>query len=192
MAENESLDLRHPGGQRWNHVFDAVRKKQVPKEVARIAARKLPAALRKAFKEFAEHGASFERFLAARDDPNALERYVRECQGHPYAHLFAQTAAMKSASTNQDLIRSYISGIFEQLRDQISQYAVGTAMWRGFPEIKEYLREVQRHLEPEMARIATKLAENPNWRPTCSRSKKGDKTDPTRAMLDMSLLGPRK
>jgi hypothetical protein len=66
MAENESLDLGNPGGQRWNQFHDAVRKGNPPENAAEIVQRKLPAALRKAFKEFVEHGVSFDQLMAAR------------------------------------------------------------------------------------------------------------------------------
>jgi hypothetical protein len=60
MAENESLDLRNPGGKRWIDVVDGVKKKQSPEIVAHKASRKLIAALRKAFKEFLDAGVTFE------------------------------------------------------------------------------------------------------------------------------------
>lgn len=69
MAENESLDLGKPGGQRWIHVFDAVKKQQSSEIVAHRASRKLPQALRKAFKEFAEAGVTFGQLLQSRNDP---------------------------------------------------------------------------------------------------------------------------
>src|SRR5262245_11123447 len=104
MAENESLDLANPGGQRWNQFHDAVRKGSSSENAAEIARRKLPAALRKAFKEFVENGVSFDQLLAARHDPKALARLVRKCDGHEYAHLFAETAGSESATSNYDLI----------------------------------------------------------------------------------------
>lgn len=45
MAENESLDLDQPGGQRWKYVLDAVRKRKSPEEIAHQVKLKLPQAL---------------------------------------------------------------------------------------------------------------------------------------------------
>ena len=77
MAENESLDRGNPGGQRWHQVHDAVRKGQSSEEIAKIAKRKLPAAFRKAFREFAELGVPFGQLVAARHDLKQLARLVR-------------------------------------------------------------------------------------------------------------------
>ena len=60
MAENESLDLGQPGGQRWRHVFDAVRKRKSSADIARQVELKMPKALSKALKEFAECGVPFD------------------------------------------------------------------------------------------------------------------------------------
>jgi len=63
MAENESLDLGQPGGQRWKYVLDAVRKRKSPEEIAHQVKLKLPQALSKAHKEFAESGVPLTEFL---------------------------------------------------------------------------------------------------------------------------------
>jgi hypothetical protein len=189
MAENESLDLGNPGGQRWSHVHDAVRKGQSAEDVAKVAKRKLPAALRKAFKEFADLGVPFEQFLANRHDNKTLGRLVRKCQGHEYAHLFAETAAMEAAGDDRQVIGSYLDGMVERVNEQIAQDVAGSAHWPSFPKIREFLKEVRQHLGPDMQRIAGKLARDPTWNPTISRGKKGEKANPTKEMLNVSLLG---
>jgi hypothetical protein len=85
MAENESLDLAKPGGQRWMHLLDAVRKKKTPSEIARQVELKLPQSLRKAFKEFAEQGVTLDDLISSHDDPAAPSRLVRKCEGHEFA-----------------------------------------------------------------------------------------------------------
>lgn len=189
MAENESLDLGNPGGQRWNQFHDAVRKGNPPENAAEIAQRKLPAALRKAFKEFVEHGVSFDQLLAARHDPKALAKLVRKCDGHEYAHLFADTAASERTSSNDDLVRSFLNGIVERICDQISQSVVGSAIWQSIPKVRDYLRDVRKHWEPDIQRIAKKLAKDPTWNPTRGSRKKAEKSDDTQQLLGMSLMG---
>ncbi len=192
MAENESLDLGNPGAQRWKQVHDAVRKGQPVENVANKVERTLPAALRKAFKEFAEKGVSFKEFLANRDDPGALLRLVRKCQGHEYAHLFVETTAAEPASDDRRLVAAYLDGIIERVTDQIAQTVAGTRQWPSFPDIRHYLGQVKQQVQPDVQRIADKLADDPTSKPTARRSKKGERTDPTKEMMDMSLLGMTK
>lgn len=192
MAENESLDLGNPGAQRWNQVHDAVRKGQPIEDVAKKVRRKLPAALRKAFKEFAEKGVSFEDFLANRHERRALRGLVRRCQGHEYAHLFLETATAEAGGDDRHVVAAYLDGIVERVTDQIAQTVAGTPQWPSFPDIRQYLGQVKQEVQSDLRRIADKLAHDPTWRPTASRSKKGERTDPTKEMMDMSLLGMTK
>ena len=189
MAENESLDLGNPGAQRWNQVHDAVRKGQPVEDVAKKVRRKLPAALRKAFKEFAEKDVSLEDFLANRHDPRALRGFVRKCQGHEYAHLFLETAAAEAGGDDEHVIAAYLDGIIERVTDQIAQSVAGTSQWPSFHDIRHHLGQVKQQVQPEVQRIADKLGHDPTWKPTASRSRKGERTDPTKEMMDMSLLG---
>lgn len=192
MAENESLDLCDPGGQRWNHVHDAVRKGLPAEEVARIASRKLPRALAKTFKELVEAGVSFGDFLRSRGNSEALERLVRKAKGHQYAHLFAETAKMESAGDDRQLITSYLDGIVERVSDQIVQAVGGSARWPSYPEVREFLGDVRRHMDEDMHRIATKLAKNPTWLPTIGRKSKGNAPTLTHELIGVSLLGRTK
>jgi hypothetical protein len=192
MAENESLDLGKPGGQRWIDVVDAVKKQQSPEMVAHKASRKLPKALRKAFKEFAEAGVSFEEFLRNRNDPKALARLVRKCQGHEYAHLFAETAAAEADADNCQLIGAFSNGIVDRVTDQIIQELAGGTVWPDLPSIRRFFSQVRRCLEPDIQRIAKKLADDPSWSPTVRRGKKDGVANPTQDLLTVSLLGMTK
>jgi hypothetical protein len=192
MAENESLDLCDPGGQRWNHVHDAVRKGLSAEQVARIARRKLPRALAKAFKEFIEAGVPFDELLQNRHDCKTLDRLVRKAKGHQYAHLFAETAKMEAAGDDRQLIGSYLDGIVERVSDQIVQAVGGSARWPNYPGVREFLGDVRRYMADDMRRIATKLAKDPKWLPTIGRESKGDAPTPTHELLSMSMLGNAK
>ena len=190
MAENESLDLRLPGGQRWIHVLDAVKKKQSPEEVAHKASRKLPSALRKAFKEFAELGVSFADFADNRHDAKALARLVRKCQGHEYAHLFAETAAADANLDSRHMLHSFLNGIVDRVADQITQDVAGSEKWPDFVSIHDLFSKVRICLEPDLQRIAKKLAADPTWSPTILRRKQTEEAiNPTEELLSMSLLG---
>jgi hypothetical protein len=188
MAENESLDLGKPGGQRWIHVLDAVKKRQSPEIVAHKASRKLPQALRKAFKEFAELGVSFEQFLQNRNDPKALARLTRKCQGHEFAHLFAETAAAEINADNRQLIGSFLNGIVDRVTDQIVQEVVGKS-WPDLISVRDLFSQMRRCMEPDIQRIAKKLDHDPSWLPTVRSRKKDDVENPTQDLLTVSLLG---
>ncbi|MEX2173909.1 MAG: hypothetical protein WD872_06070 [Pirellulaceae bacterium] len=192
MAENESLDLGNPGGQRWNQFHDAVRKGKSSRTAAEIAQRKLPAALRKAFKELVESGVPFDRFIAARHDLKALARLVRQCDGHEYAHLFAEVARAAPISSGEELVRSFVSGIVERISDQVLQSVVDSPNWQSIRKLTDYLREVRNHLDGEIQRISEKLAKDPTWNPTRRRRKKAEKSEDTKQLLGMSIMGMTK
>lgn len=189
MAENESLDLGNPGGQRWNQFLDAVRKGFTPEKAAEIAQRKLPRALRKAFGELAECGAPFHQFLAARNDSRLLEQLVRRCNGHEYAHLFADTARAEPGSSNESLIFSFLSAIVERVSDQACQPVTGSPNVLSLTMALGYQKQVQRSLQPEYQRISEKLAANPYWNPTRRSRTKIEKADATKQLLSMSIIG---
>lgn len=76
IAENESLDLGQPGGQRWKHVLDAVRRRSSVEDIAGQIELKLPKALRKAHKELAESGVTFGELMAQHDWQSRDEFYA--------------------------------------------------------------------------------------------------------------------
>jgi hypothetical protein len=190
MAENESLDLREPGGQRWRHVQDAISKQQSPEVVAHKVTLKLPQALRKAVKEFIEAGVPFSEFLENRRDPKALERLVRKCQGHDYAHLLAETAAVESAADDCQFISSFVIGVLDRVTNQVAHNLVGTSAWPDAVGLRDFFAQVQPLVGKDVQRIAAKLAADPSWLPTVKRSPKGAAKNPTKELLSVSLLGP--
>lgn len=188
MAENESLDLGNPGGQRWHHVYDAVRKRQSPEDVAHKMSRKLPAALRKAFKEFAEMGVTVEMLLRSRHDAKSLDRLVRKCQGHEYAHLFTETAAADTSGDDRQLVNGFLNAVLDRVTDQMIQGVVGTE-WPDFGSVRHFFSQVREKLNADLQCIATKLSRNPNWNPTVRNRKKEDAVSVNKDLLNMSMLG---
>jgi len=189
MAENESLDLGDPGGQRWRHVHDAVRKKQSPEEVAHKVTRKLPQALRKAFKEFIEAGVTVEQLLENRHNPKAMAQLVRKCQGHDYAHLLAETAAVETNADDRQFFMSFATGVVERVFDQITQDVAGCTAWPSITGVREFIARVQPLIDGDVKRIAAKLASDPTWLPTVKSKAKGEAVNPTKELLTMSLIG---
>lgn len=190
MAENESLDLGQPGAQRWKHVLDAVRKKKSPLDIARQVELKLPKALSKAHKEFAECGVPFDEFMANRDDPKALKRLVRKCDGHEFANLFEQTAAISGGENDRLLLGSYLEGVLDRVADQITHKVVG-AEYQSIDEVKAVLGEARKMVKPDMDRIARKLDENHGWNPTTKPRNQEQKSEEAQSLMRVSLLGDR-
>jgi hypothetical protein len=87
MAENESLDLNSPCGQRWNLVRDMIRKGDSCSEILEVTRAILRRAVRKVLVEFQVYGVTTADFLAARNDPKVLRNLLRKTKGHPYAEL---------------------------------------------------------------------------------------------------------
>ncbi|MEX2306159.1 MAG: hypothetical protein WD738_01110 [Pirellulales bacterium] len=188
MAENESLDLQQPGGRRWMHVHDAVRKQKPPEEIAAKIKKRLPRALRKAFKEWGELGVTFKDFLLSRSDDNRLNYFVRQCERHDYAHLFTLTARSYQSANNEQLIRLFLDGILESVFDQITQDVVGREPWSDVATIQAMLERTQRKVSSDVNRIAQKLAADPTWLPTVARRKAESITE-TESLLTTSMLG---
>lgn len=191
MAENESLDLGDPGGQRWRHVLDAVRKRKSAKDVAHQVQLKLPKALRKAFKEFTESGVALEQFLKGRNDQTALRQLVRKCDGHEYANLFVETAAISMGKSDQQLFVSYLNGVLDRIADQIIHKVVGNE-WQTISETQKLFRDVREIVKPDVERIAKGLAESPNRNPTTRPKLKGTKEEQTKDLLRVSMLGDKR
>jgi hypothetical protein len=191
MAENESLDLSDPGGQRWRHVLDAVRKRKTPEEIARQVQLKLPKSLRKAFKEFLEKGVSFEQMLASRSDQKTLQQLARKCGSHEYANLFAETAAISVGKSDYELMTSYLNGVVGRFVDQITHRVVGRE-WASIPDVQAMFRDVQRITRSDTQRLAEKLSKDPTWNPTVKPRKKQDKAAATKDLLGVSMLGDKR
>ncbi len=190
MAENESLDLTDPGGQRWRHVLDAVKKRKTPAEIARQVELKLPKSLRKAFKEFLEKGVSLEQLLANRNDPKVLQKLARKCGSHEYANLFAETAAISVGKSDSQLLTSYFDGVVDRFVDQITHRVVGRE-WGSIPDVQAMFRDVRRIVRPDIQRLADNLAKNPEWSPTVKPRSKQEKSAATKDLLQVSLLGDK-
>jgi hypothetical protein len=193
MAENESLDLGGAYSQRWDKPLHTIRKGASCSEVAAIVRKALYGGIKKARKQFQEHGAPLADFLAARASRPQLRQLVRQTHGHHYAQLFEESAHVGGPSS-EDCIRGWAEAILDRVIDQIALRVAGSENWPTFRDVKEFTDDVRRAVSNDVERIATKLAEDPNCR-LMPRRQKVTKPSPaslTDEMLGMSRLGGRK
>ncbi len=187
--ENESLDLREPGGQRWKHFLAAVRDKKPVSDVVRQLELKLPKSLRKAMTEFGENGVQFSDFLESRNDHQRLKELVRKCEGHDYAKLLADTCVVNPDKSDLDLAKQYANSVVDRIQARV-QHEVLDNEWKGLDQLNRHLGEVRDAFENEIHRIASSLVNN--RLPTVRKSDKQQKDKDAKALLGTSLLGRSK
>ncbi len=188
MAENESLDIGHPRGQRWAVVCDAVRKGKPADKVAKQVHRKVTQGLRKALKQLAEKGVSLEVLLAHRNSPSSLRELLKRSEGHDYANLFLQAALAEKGRDTEAVLNSFVGGSWDIVSDQIAQAVSGSERWASVADLQRYLDEVRHQVEPNLHQIARRLANDPSSMPTCRPLRGSEKVDATAEMMEMSLL----
>jgi len=75
-------------GRRFRHL----RNGDPPEKVAPKVSKALYGGVRKALKQFREHGVTLAELLNARDSRPRLRRLVRQIEGQQYAQIFESTA----------------------------------------------------------------------------------------------------
>jgi len=192
MAENESLDLGTSYAKRWETAFNAVLNGEPCEKVVPKFCKALYGGLRKALKQFQEHGVSLSELLDARDSRQRLRQLIRQLEGHQYAHLF-ESAALASGTAAEDYLRGWVDSVLDKVFDQVKLRVAGRDDSPTFYELKEVADKVRESLAPDVERIADNLAKNPDWRPQVKGGKtKSEKAvSPTEELLSMSLLGGR-
>lgn len=121
--------------------------------------------------------------------PKALARMTRKCQGHEYAHLFAETAAAEANGDDRQLITCFLNGIVARVTDQIIQQVAGSTAWPDLISIRDFFSKVHHCLDSDIQRVAQKLADDPDWSPTVRSRKKDEAANPTQELLSVSLIG---
>lgn len=187
--ENESLDLREPGGQRWKYFLSAVRERKPVEDVVRQLELKLPKALRKAIGEFGENGVQFSDFLANRNDPEKLKELVKMCNGHEYAKLMADTCAAFPNKSDLDLAKQYANSIVDRFQDQVRHEVLGNE-WSDLDQLDKHLGQARSAFEKDVNRIASSLVKDRP--PTVRKSDKKQKEQDVKNLLGTSLLGRSK
>jgi hypothetical protein len=187
--ENESLDLREPGGQRWKGFLSAVRERKPVEDVVRQLELKLPKAMRKAIGEFRESGVQFSDFLASRNDPKKLKAIVKICDGHEYAKQMADTCAAFPNQSDLDLAKQYVNSILDRFQHQVRHEVLGNG-WSDLEQLDEYLGQARSEFEKDVHRIASSLVKDRP--PTVRKSDKRQKEKDVKTLLGTSLLGRSK
>lgn len=186
VAENESLDLGSPNARRWDEIFNGIRNGTPWEKIAPKVSKKLHDALRKVFKQLAKKGVPFEQLLAARESPGALNQLVKKTSNHPFGILFRDVCFSENGKDAPGILNSFVWAIWETISDQI-EHRLASAE-RTLVDLQIAVNEINQLIEPDVNRLAQKLAENPAQVPA-RVGKKGSKVDPTTEMLPMSLLG---
>jgi len=189
VAENESLDLGSPIARRWDEVFNEIRNGKPWEKIAPKVSKKLHDALRKFFKQLAKKGVPFEQLLAARESAGALNHLIKKTGNHPFAVLFREVCFSENSKDAPGVLNSFAWAIWETISDQF-EHRLASAD-RTFVDLQIAVNEINQLIEPDVNRLAQKLAENPAQVPA-RVGKKGNKVDPTTEMLPMSLLEMQK
>ena len=188
MAENESLDLDDPYGRRWDIVFRSIRKDEPFEKVVQRVRRALYRGLRNALKQVAEYGITLKMLVENRSSPLALRQFARKTLGHDYVHLFGQVASASSHLDTEGLLRAFVGAIWEAAGDRIACKVVTSDGPTSFNGMRDYLARVAEQVEPDVDRIARKLAEDPSWKLRMPAGTNDQQADSTPEMLSMSLL----
>ncbi len=190
MAENESLDLGSSYAKRWDAAFTAAQNGDPCEKVAPKVSKALYDGVRKALKQFQEHGITLSDLLDARDSRQRLRQLIRQIGGHQYAQLF-ESAAHASGPTAKDCVQGWVEAILDKVFDQICLRITETDESRTFFDLKELADTVRDAVAGDVEHLATTLANNPDWRPQrkSGKAKSADATSPTEELMGMSLLG---
>jgi hypothetical protein len=186
MAENESLDL--DSSPRMRVVFNAFHKGASGQKVVAKLENALIGGLRKALKQFKQKGVLLGDLLKSRDSPQALSDLVRKTEGHDYARLFADAAAI-SAPTDTDCLAGWINAVLDKMTDQICHRVAGSENWPTIDDVQAFIGDVREKLTPVVDRLVTKLADDPTWQPKRAPTKGQGSVDGTAELMGLSLLG---
>lgn len=188
MAENESLDLGGSYAKRWDVVCEHVRKGASAEQIASKVEDALYAGLRKSLKQFQQKGVTLADLLKSRDCPQDLRQLLRKMQGHDYARLFADAAAV-CGPTETDCVAGWIDAVLDKVTDQICHRVAGSEHHPTMDDVQAFTGEVRDKLNPVVERIVTKLAEDPDWLPKRAPTKGRVPVNATADLMNTSLLG---
>jgi hypothetical protein len=188
MAENESLDLDDPYGRRWDIVFQSIRKNEPFEKVVQRVRRAMYRGLRNALKQFEEYGVTLQTLLDNRNSPQTLREFVRKTQGHEYLQLFAAAAAASSNLDAESLLRGFVGAVWDAAGDRIAFKVVTSDGPTSLNGMRDYLTRVAGQVQPDVDRIARKLADDPSWKLRMPAGTSDQQADSTEEMLPMSLL----
>jgi hypothetical protein len=190
MAENESLDLGSSYAQRWNAPFTGVLNGDPAETVAPKVSKAIYGGVRKALKQFLEHGVTLADLLDARNSRPRLRQLVQQTAGHQYGQLF-EAAAHASGGAAVDCLRGWLEAILDKACDQICLHVAETDDSRTFFDLKKTSDDIRQIIAPDFEYIVAKLASNPEWQPQRKpgKAKAENAPSPTADLMGMSLRG---
>ena len=113
----------------------------------------------------------------------------RKAKGHGYADLLVSVLDSNPGAPNTECLKRWGDAILETVFDQISHRLAGSRLFPSFFHTCSFFHQVYEGLTPDLETMAIRLVDDPNWKPSVRSKKNEPKTDPTTAMLTMSLIG---
>ena len=192
MAENESLDLGSSYAQRWNPAFTSIQQGDPCEQTAPKVSKALYGGVRKAIKQFQEHGVKLSDLLDARNSPQRLRQLVRQTGGHPYAEL-VESAAHANGHGVKECLFGWAEAILDKMCDQMLLHVAENDDSRTFFDLKECTDRVREIIAPDVEHLVNSFTGNPDWRPQRKPGRADGQlaASPTEELMGMSLLGAK-
>lgn len=182
MAENEYLDSTK--ARRWHSVAEGIRDGCDSNELTDRTRDRLYMTLKSIRKDL-----PFADLLATAGDPQKLSRVCEAIEGASDVKDILLEAAVEGG-TLREVLERFLSRALHNCLYDVPYLAAELGENVNISLARQQMQSVQLSLAPEVHWIATKLSENPSWRPQRPRGNSAAKsqTDHTRSMLNESLI----
>ena len=183
MAENETLDLRHPNSRRWRHLCSLVRDRKPEQKIAEEAID----CLYQTWKRLSNLLPLRRLIDAASGDLGHFHRLVAECgRAREYAQLFQQQAGR--GRSERQVVEAVLVATLHRFFDQIAIEAGGQEGGPDFNTIERIFERVEFLASQEIGHLANQIVENPHAPlkrpPKIRKLRKKENSD----LIDISLL----
>jgi hypothetical protein len=182
MAENEYLDSTK--ARRWLSVAEGIRDGCDIGELTSRVQDRFYKTLRSICNDL-----PFAELVAAVDDPQKLIRLCMSIEGASDVTDFLVQAALQNVGP-ANVLEQFLGDALQNCLYDIPHLAVELAKDVNLSAARRKMDDARMHLAADLRRIATKLAENPSWKPQRPRSTAAAKSqaDNTSTMLSESLI----
>lgn len=162
MAENETLDVNV--SPRLQRVCRAFQQSEQEAQMEERLRRYFYSFIRQSLKNIADKGVSLEELLrAACGSAGDLHDVLRRSRQHDFARLLADNAEPDISHT--ELLQRTMNGLWDRVVDQLALEVVPCPMWPNFPDLNDRLDQLRSGVQPDLQRIANRLAEDAEWEP---------------------------
>ncbi len=144
--------------------------------------------IRNVVKQFEEYGVTTGDFLSKRGSPRDLKKLVAKTNRHSYAVQLVSVLDPNPEATPTECLLRWQNAILDQVFDQIGMQLGGSEVFPSFFDTHSFFAEVRLALQPNLDTVATRLAEDPHWKPILRRKKGEAKVDPTASQMQVSLI----